>query len=222
MTGHQFRSAFDPDQSFVVRKPMRLAGEDLRAGSTFPKHRVTVRRLRQLFDSRYLAYPGETGRDLVKAGMPERFGKWMRSMRGAAAPEAQDTPTAPGARPHFPSNMSQPLIRKTLDIVADEQDEFEDDDLAPVLNRLPPIDAPSLMDLVAAEPPVPRAAPAEVIDPGRVGAHVQIPEDWQTLTWPKLLSLASNFSMVRLMNKAEATDAIEAELGRRTRARAAA
>lgn len=215
----QFRADFDPAQSFVVRRPVRLSGVHLEPGAPFPTHTVSVRRLRQLFDSRIIAYPGEDGRDLTKPPAPKRFGKWA-SPGGKANERVQPHPDIPDiakAREpaHMPTSITQRATIAALGKDTRIPDEFDDGDLEPVLNRNPPPPGPTLQEMLAAEPLAPRAAPPA--DPNRPGALVQIPADWAELKWPKLLSLASNFSLVRIMNKAEATDSIEAELKRRGR-----
>ncbi|MBO9589073.1 hypothetical protein [Devosia sp.] len=44
---------------------------------------------------------------------------------------------------------------------------------------------------------------------------VAIPETWETLPWPQLRSLASEFSDAPIKNKAEAIAAIQAEIAKR-------
>ncbi len=69
------------------------------------------------------------------------------------------------------------------------------------------------------EAKAPRAAPVAPAAPAPVKTYdVEIPADWRVLRWAKLLSLASKFSHVRIMNKLEAETAIEAELYRRLKA----
>lgn len=203
-----FRSDFDPDQAFIVRKPLRLAGVDLAPGAEFPKDAVPTRRLRQLFDSRLLAYPIESSRDIIRPSAPHRFGKWLDRLR---KPQVRLGPSqAPRAKFHLPTSL-QPGPGVEIR-ASDVPSEFDDGDLQPVLSKTKPVDAPSLQHMLALEPRVQRSAAP---DPDRPGAYIKIPENWQGLAWPKLLQLASNFSRVRLMNKLEATDAIEAELARR-------
>jgi hypothetical protein len=43
----------------------------------------------------------------------------------------------------------------------------------------------------------------------------EIPADWRELDWPELRSLASSVSETAVINKEQAVEAIEAELGRR-------
>ncbi|HEY5412055.1 MAG TPA: hypothetical protein VIJ94_15140 [Caulobacteraceae bacterium] len=209
----QFRADFDPEASFVVRQAMRLSGSELAPGSDFPKAAVTTRRLRQLFDSRLIAYPGEDGRDLAKPPAPRRHG-FFDQFRRKTDPRVSARPAGePRRAPHLPTSLTQPAALATLQR-ADVPNEFDDGDLEPVLSHNRVTDGPTLAELVAAEG---RVARAEIVDPDRPGAHVQIPEDWTSLTWPKLLSLASNFSIARIMNKPGATEAITAELARRAR-----
>ena len=89
----QFRDSFDPAQDFIVKRPIRLSGEDLKPGSVFDKTRVPLRRLRQLFDSKLLAYPGETGKEWNKPVNPsrERLGGGNFSP-DAPAPAAKASP----------------------------------------------------------------------------------------------------------------------------------
>lgn len=73
----------------------------------------------------------------------------------------------------------------------------------------------------AAGVPVERVGPIEAVEPVVAPAFtpaadpgsVEIPDDWRDLAWQPLRRLASNFSAV--LNKAEATAAIEGELARR-------
>jgi hypothetical protein len=53
---------FDRERTFVVRRPLRCAGRDYKAGEIFDKTRVSTRTLRQLFDCRRLGMADE---DLV-------------------------------------------------------------------------------------------------------------------------------------------------------------
>lgn len=55
MTDKAFpRERFDPAATYVVNRPILISGEELAPGTTFDKTLVDVRRLRQLYDQRYL------------------------------------------------------------------------------------------------------------------------------------------------------------------------
>jgi hypothetical protein len=69
----RFRDAFDAEQVFIVRRPLRVNGEALPAGAEFPKTAVKLRRLRELFDQRVLAYPGETPHERARPVNPVRL-----------------------------------------------------------------------------------------------------------------------------------------------------
>lgn len=55
-----WRTTFNPERDFVVRRPLTVAGQLLARGDPFPKTAVPLRRLRQLYDQRVIHYPGET------------------------------------------------------------------------------------------------------------------------------------------------------------------
>jgi len=84
-----FREPFDPEKTFVVFRGMKIAGKPLRVGDTFPRHAVPLRRLRQLYDSRMLGYPGETGRQRVRPTSP------VRVRLGAGSAAAMPVPPVP-------------------------------------------------------------------------------------------------------------------------------
>lgn len=48
------RPEFDRDCNFITVKPMRFSGVDYSPGQPFDKTQTTTRRLRQLYDTRYL------------------------------------------------------------------------------------------------------------------------------------------------------------------------
>jgi hypothetical protein len=64
-------------------------------------------------------------------------------------------------------------------------------------------------DAIAAPPSLTPVAP----EPER--AAIDIPEDWQSLSWPQLRRLAASFSPDPIINKGLAVAAITAELARR-------
>lgn len=68
----QYRQQFDPARDFVIVRQIKLDGEVLEPGQTFRKTRVSIRRLRQLFDQRAVGYPNETGRDRCRPPHPKR------------------------------------------------------------------------------------------------------------------------------------------------------
>lgn len=65
---------------------------------------------------------------------------------------------------------------------------------------------------IAPEPQAP--VPAELVAQ-EWPPTVEIPEDWADLSWPKLRKLAQACSRDVVLNKVQASEAIEAELGRR-------
>lgn len=67
---------------------------------------------------------------------------------------------------------------------------------------------PGSAEAMPAPPPLPKALPEEDRD------AIEIPADWQELTWPQLRKLAANFAPA-VLNKADAAAAVEAELARR-------
>lgn len=60
-----------------------------------------------------------------------------------------------------------------------------------------------------------QADASEESPPEDNSADVEIPEDWSDLSWPELRSLASKITTDPVTNKANAIEAIEAELARR-------
>lgn len=54
-TTHLRRDPFDRERSFIVSKSLTIFGDKLVPGQVFDKTLVTTRRLRQLYDSRFLA-----------------------------------------------------------------------------------------------------------------------------------------------------------------------
>lgn len=79
------------------------------------------------------------------------------------------------------------------------------------------IDAPAIVAPVPMAPPIVKSVTPEAL------SAVQIPDDWRDLPWTKaeteggltLRSLASSVSTVPVLNKAQATAAVEAEIARR-------
>jgi hypothetical protein len=68
MTDKAFpRNKFDPERDFVVHRHMMLSGEALTPGDDFDKSIVDVRRLRQLYEQRYLRFKegGDTPRETI-------------------------------------------------------------------------------------------------------------------------------------------------------------
>lgn len=49
------REPFDPSRAFVIVRPVRVGGKTYGAKQPFDKTLVTTRKLRQLYDGRYLA-----------------------------------------------------------------------------------------------------------------------------------------------------------------------
>lgn len=94
----QYRDAFDPAQTFIIRRPLRLNGEDLQPGKPFDKTRVPLRRLRQLFDQRMLSYPTETGREWNKPPNPKRERLGDGTWSPEAPPSAEASSPAPEPR----------------------------------------------------------------------------------------------------------------------------
>jgi hypothetical protein len=53
-TTRERRPEFDPAADYITVKPMLLGGDAIAVNSPFDKARVPLRRLRQLYDGRYL------------------------------------------------------------------------------------------------------------------------------------------------------------------------
>jgi hypothetical protein len=66
----------------------------------------------------------------------------------------------------------------------------------------------------AVEPPPAAVMPLPTL-PVEARAEVEIPQDWRDLSWPQVRSLAAQFASEPVLNKAQAVDAVEAELARR-------
>lgn len=50
------REPFDPDRQMIVNKPFRWAGEQFYDGMTFPHTLASKRKMRQLYDARFLRH----------------------------------------------------------------------------------------------------------------------------------------------------------------------
>ena len=78
---------FDKSQVFVVRKPMTISGRPLKSGDTFDPTLVSERRLRQLYEQRWIVVsvaPEQTGREAVKEVVAPVNAKAPRGRRKAA------------------------------------------------------------------------------------------------------------------------------------------
>lgn len=64
----RYREPFDGDRDFVVVRPMRVGGASLGYGDVVDKLALTPRRLRQLYDQRWLSMAPEARR----CGVPRR------------------------------------------------------------------------------------------------------------------------------------------------------
>jgi hypothetical protein len=65
------------------------------------------------------------------------------------------------------------------------------------------------------EAPAVETKPAFAVLSDEERAAIEIPDDWSGLPWPQLRRLAQGFSAEPVLNKAQATAAVEAELARR-------
>lgn len=61
-----YRPPFDPSREFTVTRPLPVNGVALGSGSPFDKTQVTTRRLRQLYEQRWISLAG--GPHAAKAG----------------------------------------------------------------------------------------------------------------------------------------------------------
>jgi hypothetical protein len=50
------REPFDPDRQMIVNKPFRWAGAEYTEGTLFPPNITGKRKMRQLYDARYLRH----------------------------------------------------------------------------------------------------------------------------------------------------------------------
>lgn len=88
-----FRSTFNPDREFIVRRPLTLGDRALVPGDVFPKTEVALRRLRQLYDQRVIRYPEEIS------------GHVIASRRGIAA-QAPESPVPAQVAPAAPEDQT--------------------------------------------------------------------------------------------------------------------
>ncbi len=109
-----YRDPFDPGKDFVVLRPMTVSGLDVQSGESFNKQLVTTRRLRQLFDQRYLAYPHETPGQRRRTPHPRRAG--LVELNEGATMRPPPTKPAPVVIPtdwqHLPWNAMSSLAAK--------------------------------------------------------------------------------------------------------------
>lgn len=89
MAGRFFRADFDRDREFVVRRSIRINGELFDDGQALDKTAFTVRRLRQLYDSRTIDYAPEAATTGQREGPPPI--------------PPRDEPLAPNAAPAPPT-----------------------------------------------------------------------------------------------------------------------
>lgn len=155
-----WRTTFNPEREFVVRRRITVGMTILKPGDAFPKTEVTLRRLRQLYDQRVIHYPGET------PGAPLDFARRASGLSADVGGADAD-----GAEP------------------APEDAEA-------------PSQAPTASAGVAGDQFTSRAS-------------VDIPDDWQGLSWPQKRALGALLTDDPVTNKAEAEAAIAAELERR-------
>lgn len=78
------RPAFDPDQDFVTVREMTLEGTKLAPDQPFDKSLVTSRRLRQLYDGRYIKQVPAT---------TDKFSQLARKYQEAPADQAKEKRT---------------------------------------------------------------------------------------------------------------------------------
>jgi hypothetical protein len=85
-----YRPLFDPARTFIVARELTLDGK-LRPGEVFPRDRVTLNRLRQLFNGGWLRYKDEAGKHLSVLINPSQ----PRLLRARAAPMPKPPPLIP-------------------------------------------------------------------------------------------------------------------------------
>lgn len=78
-----FRTKFDPDKDFAVRRRFTVGGQSFYPGDAFDKTLVNTRRLRQLFDQRTLIHVGETPGQIIR---PDEAEAPKEKTKGKTAP----------------------------------------------------------------------------------------------------------------------------------------
>jgi hypothetical protein len=74
MTIMRLREPFSRDRSFIVVKPMKLNGSSLPISSPFDKTAVNTRKLRQLYDQRYITMTADAPQlKVVAPADPEKM-----------------------------------------------------------------------------------------------------------------------------------------------------
>jgi len=73
MIGRQkFRAPFDAAKVFIALRPLKIDGITVRPNERFPRDAVTMTRLRQLFDGRFVGYPDEPPKTRFLPVNPQR------------------------------------------------------------------------------------------------------------------------------------------------------
>lgn len=110
---------FDPTADYVIRKPIKLGGKKLPAGSLFPMHSVGLRRARQLYDQRAIVMASTEEAKAIPEADPKELAD---QLSGASVPEtpvsATETPSpsegsiTEAPAPDSPSGETPELVPK--------------------------------------------------------------------------------------------------------------
>jgi hypothetical protein len=119
----KFRQVFDPAAIFVARKAFKVSGREVAVGVVFDSKSVPLRRLRQLFDTRFLGYEGEPG---ALANLPlnpdrPRLGDLIKldeARTAADAEAAQRRAEAQAALPFIPADWAVLAWPKLLQLAS--------------------------------------------------------------------------------------------------------
>lgn len=83
MTSRHLSEKFDGTREFEAARPVKLAGADLKIGDLIDKGKLTVRRLRLLFEQRIIRFADATTAEAIKCPAfdklpPEALREWLR------------------------------------------------------------------------------------------------------------------------------------------------
>lgn len=231
-----YRNRFDPEQTFLVRKPTTVGGRRFEYMERFDKLLVSERRLRQLFTARVLIYAGQTepGGKLSPSETAATFRGQHASRAHAAQAQraklaAEKAEREAAAKLAKTSKIDAEKAAKAAKAEADraakeaaraERQATEDaakaeaDAAAESAKAEAAAAASGSADEPPAEPPV--TPPTETVTGDAAvraaRAAVEIPADWATLPWPKRLQLAAQLTEEKVKNGEDAAKAITEEL----------